>query len=134
MTMWGTNMSARALTKIRDFLDNRWGQRNRYTMSKRFELQVHFAYDDEADVWYVAKSDIPGLSLEAASPAELLNRVAEAAPELIELNIGILTKVVDVRPSDTPAVAPAPIRKGKAKPRHWTVRPVFDAPLALACA
>jgi hypothetical protein len=98
-------------------------------MSERVELQVHFAYDDEAAVWYVAKSDIPGLSLEASTPSELLSRVVETAPELIELNSGMLAKVVKVEP----------VGEKKGRTRHearrpWAVRPVFDAPLELACA
>src|SRR5690242_17189014 len=99
-------------------------------MSERTELRVHLAYDDEAKVWYVAKSDIPGLSLEAATPSELLTRIVEAAPELIELNSGMLAKVVEAELVENPKMG---------RPRHqgrtpWTVRPVFDAPLQLACA
>lgn len=50
------------------------------------ELKVHLAYDEEAKVWYVAHSDIPGLHLEADEPDELVRRLAECAPEMIELN------------------------------------------------
>lgn len=132
--MLGTNMGVHAFTKMTEFLANRWGQRNQYPMATRFELQVHFAYDDEADVWYVAKSDIPGLSLEAGSPSELLDRVAKAAPELIELNSGMLAKVVDVRPTE-PKVHRSRRNARKGEPaRPWSVRPVFDAPLDLCHA
>jgi hypothetical protein len=99
-------------------------------MSERTELLVHLAYDDEAAVWYVAKSDIPGLSLEAPTPSELLSRVVEAAPELIELNSGMLAKVVK-------AELAGGEKKGRSRHevrRPWAVRPVFDAPLELACA
>lgn len=128
MVGWGANMSARAFTKMRDFFGNRWGQRNEYPMSERVELSVHFAYDDEAEVWYVAKSDIPGLVLEADTPADLMNRVAEAAPELIELNSGILATVVRARLDVSDQAKPA--RSGKPA-SAWTWRPVFDAPLEL---
>lgn len=99
-------------------------------MADRIELLVHLAYDREAAVWYVAKSDIPGLSLEAATPYELLSRVVEAAPELIELNRGMLAKVVeaDFDPGKTKG------RSHGQRRRPWAVRPVFDAPLDLASA
>jgi hypothetical protein len=98
-------------------------------MAERTELRVHLDYDDEARVWYVAKSDIPGLSLEAATPSELLSRIVEAAPELIELNTGMIARVVDA----------GPVGESNGRPRHparrpWSVRPVFDAPLELARA
>ena len=50
------------------------------------ELKVHLAFDEEAEVWYVAASDIPGLRLEAADPMDLVRRISESAAELIELN------------------------------------------------
>lgn len=133
MAMWGTNMSARAFTRMREFFGTRWGQRSEHVMDDRFTLSVHFAYDEEADVWYVAKSDIPGLSLEAGSPIELLDRVIKAAPELIELNSGVLAEVVGVRSTEEGAARRAPARR-TSKRQPWSVRPVFDAPMDLACA
>jgi hypothetical protein len=50
------------------------------------ELQVHINFDEEAGVWYVAKSDIAGLRLESDNPFRLIERIAEAARELMELN------------------------------------------------
>ena len=50
------------------------------------DLKVHLAFDEEAEVWYVAASDIPGLRLEAADPMDLVRRISESAAELIELN------------------------------------------------
>lgn len=79
------------------------------------ELKVHLAFDTEADVWYIAESDIPGLRLEADDPMELVRRVAACAAELIELNEGeVLSK--------------------HAKKRRPTVRftPVFDNSLPVA--
>lgn len=80
-------------------------------MMDRAELEVHLAFDPEAGVWYVAETDIPGLSLEAATPFELLRRIVECAPELLELNAG------QAEPSlHRPTIA---------------VRPVFDTPFEL---
>lgn len=81
------------------------------------ELNVHFAYDEEANVWYVAQSDIPGLRLEADNPQHLMDRVIACAPEMIELNQGEILK--NHAPDSRPQVS---------------VRPVFDSPLQLACA
>lgn len=98
-------------------------------MAERTELRVHLDCDDEAGVWYVAKSDIPGLSLEAATPSDLLSRIVEAAPELIELNTGLIARVVEA----------GPVAESNCRPRHparrpWSVLPIFDAPLELARA
>jgi hypothetical protein len=50
------------------------------------ELSVHLAQDRETQRWFIARSDIPGLWLEAATAPALMERIAAAAPELIELN------------------------------------------------
>jgi hypothetical protein len=76
---------------------------------KLTELSVHIAYDDEADVWYVAESDIPGLALEADNPQHLMDRVAACAPRLLELN-----------------QKPAPAKAAR-QPLAW--KPVFDSAL-----
>lgn len=81
------------------------------------ELKVHLAYDDEADVWYVAASDIPGLRLEADNPQHLIDRIQQCAGELVALNAGELLRKFAPQPKERPAVA---------------VRPVFDSPLQLA--
>ncbi|HEY5720990.1 MAG TPA: DUF1902 domain-containing protein [Allosphingosinicella sp.] len=81
------------------------------------ELKVHLAYDDEADVWYVAQSDVPGLCLEAATAPALVERVMQIAPELIELNEDELLKKYVRRERTSVAVTP-----------------VFDSPLRLAHA
>lgn len=99
-------------------------------MSDQIELQVHLAFDEEANVWYVAKSDVPGLSLEADTPQELIQRVMDCAPEMIELNHGVMTEVVGARQVER---APARRAKSDRKPR-LSVLPVFDNPLQLACA
>ena len=42
--------------------------------------------DDEAGVWYVSDTDIPGLVAEAASESALVMKIHELVPELYELN------------------------------------------------
>lgn len=49
---------------------------------------VHCEWDDEAKVWYVAHSTVPGLATEAAEPGELLEKLRVLIPELLELNAG----------------------------------------------
>jgi hypothetical protein len=49
---------------------------------------VHCEWDDEAQVWYVAHSTVPGLATEAAEPGELLKKLRVLIPELLELNAG----------------------------------------------
>jgi hypothetical protein len=82
------------------------------------ELKVHLAYDEEADVWYVAASDIPGLNLEAADPLRLIDRIEKCAPELICLNMAEIERK-HARREEKPSV---------------TLLPVFDSPMQLVCA
>lgn len=44
------------------------------------------AWDEEARVWFVYESSVPGLSLEALSRDELVSEVEAAIPVLLELN------------------------------------------------
>lgn len=55
-------------------------------MLEAVKLRVSAAYDDEAGVWYVADSEVPGLSCEAEIADGLLAKLARIVPELIELN------------------------------------------------
>jgi hypothetical protein len=51
--------------------------------------QSHYViarWDDEASVWYVYESSVPGLSLEAENRDLLVDKVEAAIPELLELN------------------------------------------------
>ena len=50
------------------------------------EYQVKFDYDNEAEVWIATSDDIVGLILESESLDELIKKVLNAVPELIELN------------------------------------------------
>ena len=47
---------------------------------------VLFTWDDEAGVWVATSPDIIGLVLESESLDNLMNRVKDAIPELLELN------------------------------------------------
>lgn len=47
---------------------------------------VRAAWDAEASVFYVADTNIPGLSTEAANPAEMDRKLAELIPELLIAN------------------------------------------------
>lgn len=51
---------------------------NVYTVEARF--------DEEAGVWYVCKSDVPGLATEAATVEELLAKLKVMVPELLDCN------------------------------------------------
>ena len=46
--------------------------------------------DDEAGVWYVSDTDVPGLAAEAALEPDLLLKIHELVPELYELNRHLL--------------------------------------------
>lgn len=88
----------------------------RYRMSRALNLNVHLARDAETGRWYIAESDIPGLWLEAPTASALMDRVALAAPEMIELNRQeILARF-----------------GGTATTARPNVVPVFDSPLDLA--
>lgn len=43
-------------------------------------------WDDEAGVWYVAESNVPGLATGAESLDELVTKLEIVIPELLELN------------------------------------------------
>jgi hypothetical protein len=47
---------------------------------------VNASWDDEAHVWFVRESSVPGLSLEAETPELLLKKLEAAVPELLVLN------------------------------------------------
>lgn len=101
----------------------------RKNMPKKIELLVHLAYDEEAKVWYVAHSDIPGLSLEADTPHALIARIEECAEEMVDLN---LAEIVEASVSKDLARKVSPPVANKRPP--LSVRPVFDSSFDLACA
>ena len=53
---------------------------------EQVKLKICVEWDDEARVWYVSESDVPGLAAEAASLDELTRKLLVMVPELIELN------------------------------------------------
>lgn len=52
----------------------------------RREFEIRAAWDDEAGVWYIAASDLPGLAAEGATLEALRDKLATLIPELVELN------------------------------------------------
>ena len=44
-------------------------------------------WDDEALVWYVAETDVPGLATEAPTLEEMEHKLRAIIPELLELNV-----------------------------------------------
>ncbi len=47
---------------------------------------VRADWDEEAEVWYVSQSDVPGLVAEAETSEKLIALLNELIPELLELN------------------------------------------------
>jgi hypothetical protein len=47
---------------------------------------VHAAWDDEAKIWFVLETDVPGLATEAGSLDALLDKLKVMVPEMLELN------------------------------------------------
>ncbi len=47
---------------------------------------VKLVWDNESSTWYTETKDIPGLILSAPAYDELVRRVRDAAPEMLELN------------------------------------------------
>jgi hypothetical protein len=47
-------------------------------------VTVKAAWDDEAQVWYVKESTLPGLHLEADTPIELYGKLPGAIEDLLE--------------------------------------------------
>ena len=111
---------------------NRWGQRDEGNMTDKISLLVHLDYDAEAEVWYIAKSDIPGLSLEASTASALVDKILATAPELLELNEGLLVDGIEAHVNE-PRLNLPETRTVRQRPR-MSVMPIFDTPLELACA
>ena len=65
-------------------------------------------WDEEAHVWYVAESDVPGLATEAETLEELERKLLVMIPELLELNEPGFTAPV---PFDLVARKSATLRK-----------------------
>ena len=50
------------------------------------EYTIRMTWDEEAQVWIATSEEIPGLVLESGSYDALIERVRQAAPEIIALN------------------------------------------------
>ena len=46
--------------------------------------------DDEADVWYVSDTNVPGLATEADTLPQLVAKLRHLVPELLQLNRHLL--------------------------------------------
>ena len=68
-------------------------------MSRGFDMvyNVDFNYDPEAEVWVATSEDITGLVLESESYDELVKKVKNAVPELLELNGQPKASVLNIR-------------------------------------
>ena len=91
-------------------------------MADAIELKVHLAQDGETGLWYVAASDVPGLRLEAETVHELIRKVQDIAPELVDLNRDEIAARHGERLAGPQAQRP-PV----------AIRPLIDTPLAIAC-
>lgn len=49
-------------------------------------IRIVCAFDEDAGIWYVEESDIPGLHIEADSPEAMLGEIRRIVPELVRLN------------------------------------------------
>ena len=49
-------------------------------------LFIRADWDDEARVWFVADSDVPGLATEAETLESLVDKLKVMVPELLEAN------------------------------------------------
>jgi hypothetical protein len=47
---------------------------------------IYCQWDEEAKVWFVADSDVPGLAAEAPTPDALNQLLRSRVPELVEMN------------------------------------------------
>lgn len=53
-------------------------------MNRTFNVTVE--WDEEASVWYVSDSDVPGLVAEAATLDDIREKLSVLVPELVTLN------------------------------------------------
>lgn len=65
-------------------------------MSVTRQFVITAEWDDEAQVWFVADSDVPGLATEADTIDNLARKLQVMVPELLELNGVIASDSSDV--------------------------------------
>ena len=53
-------------------------------------LAVNVSHDEQEGIWYVLSSDVPGLNAEAPTLDELVDIIADLAPDLIAANLPAL--------------------------------------------
>jgi len=53
-------------------------------MSKEIHIDAH--WDDEARVWIATSEDVPGLVVEAASWAQMIDEVRLVLPDLLDID------------------------------------------------
>jgi predicted RNase H-like HicB family nuclease len=53
-------------------------------LDRKFVIVVE--WDEEAGVWFVDETDVPGLAAEADTLDDLVDRLKRLVPELLELN------------------------------------------------
>ena len=51
------------------------------------KFTVRCEWDEEAHVWYISDSDVPGLIAEAATVEDMNDLLRERVPELLKLNL-----------------------------------------------
>lgn len=51
------------------------------------QLTVTVCHDEQEGIWYVESSDLPGLNVEAPTYDELVEVIADVAPDLIAANL-----------------------------------------------
>ena len=51
------------------------------------QLTVTVSHDERQGVWYVESSDVPGLNAEAPTYDELVEVIADLAPDLVAANL-----------------------------------------------
>jgi hypothetical protein len=62
----------------------------------RKDFQIRAVWDDEAGVWFIADSDLPGLAAEGETLDELHEKLKVLVPELVTLN----KHLIDWEPDD----------------------------------
>ena len=71
---------------------------------KLIDIDVNFFWDDEAHVWVATSDTLPGLVLESDSFDVLEKKVADAVPELLELNGLPKQAIIDIHTNKKEAV------------------------------
>lgn len=56
-------------------------------MERSIDIRIVCKWDPEAQVWWAESEDLPGLVTEAGNIPDLIQRVMEVAPELIQDNL-----------------------------------------------